>query len=545
MKKTLILVLGLVFANLSFAQSTISISGSSTVEVGVPYNYAFDFNPQYPWNASGTVQADSYIITEWIVSTDTNGQSASIIGYINTPSNQSSYYYDGTYNNSNPKTIPIQWGDGTFLSSDNITVKVSGLYRKNSTGENIGYFNYQPQAIKSITVQRLVAPIIQGNTNVASCSQANQTYTFTNDTNSTNRLWSVDGGATIVGSATGTSVTVTPPFVGNFNVSCTVKRSGSNSSYSVSGSKSISRTPFTGSAIISGASAFCASSSYYLANVSANQTISWSLSNPTFASLSSTTNSTIDITGIKQGDVTLTARITNVCGEFYDVTKVITIGVNNILPELTTPSGFPYSYPYYNVPESCTDPVYVFITTSPNTNSNSTTKVMRFTYNGISIVKQPVANYYFFLYTSDFNIEEGTIFNVKAEYGNDCGFASTSRNFKLYRPTLCECGVGNGCLQLAKMANPKLKNSTIEKINEIKIYPNPANDVINIDFGITNLSNPRSTNISIYNMLGIQVDSFNINESKTTLDVKKYAKGVYIIKITNDELEENHQFIIK
>jgi hypothetical protein len=393
MKKTLILFFSVLFTNFLMAQSTVSISGPTSVEVGVPYNYTFEFKPVYPW--LNGVQADSYIITEWIVSTGTNGSSSGITGYINTPSNQSSYYYDGTYNNSNPKTIPIQWGDGTFLSSDNITVKVSGIYRKNNTGENIGYFTFLSNT-KSVNVERLIAPIINGTTNIANCDQTNQTYSYSNATNGNNSLWTVTGGATIVGSANGTSVIVTPPLIGNFNVNCIVKRSGGNSNYNISGSKTITRTPFTGSATINGSAALCTSDSYYLSGLLANQTITWSLSNPTFASLSSTINSTTTITGIKQGDVTLTARITNICGGFYEVTKVITIGVNNVLPVLTTPSGFPFSNSPYNVPESCSEPVYVFVTTSENTNSNSTSKTMRFTYNGISITKQPVDNYYFF-----------------------------------------------------------------------------------------------------------------------------------------------------
>ena len=223
MKKILFLCFSLVFAKVMFAQQSVSISGPSNVEVGVPYNYTFAFTPVYPWNQSNTVQADDYVITDWIVQTGTNGQSVSVPGYINTPSNQSSYYYDGTYDNSNPKIVAIQWGDGTFLSIDNITVKVSGFYKKNSTGEVIGYFNFVEKA-QSVTVQRIVAPIIEGPSPILSCNQTNQTYTFSNATNSNQRLWTVSG-ATIIGSATGTSVTVKPNLTGNFNISFTVKRS--------------------------------------------------------------------------------------------------------------------------------------------------------------------------------------------------------------------------------------------------------------------------------------------------------------------------------
>jgi hypothetical protein len=241
MKKILILCLSVLFSNFLIAQESVSITGSSSVEVGVPNNFTFTFNPQYPTNQLTNVTADSYIITGWAVSTGTNGIAGSIPGYIGTPSNTSSYYNDNTYNNSNPVTIPIQWSNGTFSSSDNITVKVSGIYRKISSGASIGYFNFITNT-KPVTVERIVTPIINGASTVASCDQTYQTYSYSNATNSNNRLWTVTGGATIVGSATETVVTVNPPLTGNYDVYCTVNRTGGNPNYKAVGSKTISRT---------------------------------------------------------------------------------------------------------------------------------------------------------------------------------------------------------------------------------------------------------------------------------------------------------------
>lgn len=342
MKKILFLCFSLVFAKVMFAQQSVSISGPSNVEVGVPYNYTFAFTPVYPWNQSNTVQADDYVITDWIVQTGTNGQSVSVPGYINTPSNQSSYYYDGTYDNSNPKIVAIQWGDGTFLSIDNITVKVSGFYKKNSTGEVIGYFNFVEKA-QSVTVQRIVAPIIEGPSPILSCNQTNQTYTFSNATNSNQRLWTVSG-ATIIGSATGTSVTVKPNLTGNFNISCTVKRSGANSNYSKTGSKTVTRIPPTTTAIISGNLRLCSgSTSYTVTNLPVGHTFSsWSISSSSIATLSSTTNATTSLTKVGQGTVTLTANILNSCNETIPITKIIYVG-SPILPATAFVDGATYT----------------------------------------------------------------------------------------------------------------------------------------------------------------------------------------------------------
>ena len=342
MKKILILCFSLVFVNVMFAQQSVSISGPSNVEVGIPYNYTFNFTPVYPSNTTTGVVADDYVITEWIVQTGTNGQSTSVPGYINTPSNQSSYYYDGTYDNSNPKTVAIQWGDGTFLSNDNVTVKVSGIYKKNSTGENIGYFTFL-QKIQSVTVQRLTAPIIEGASPILSCNQTNQTYSFSNATNSNQILW-VASGATIIGSATGTSVTVKPNLTGNFNISCNVKRSGANSNYTKTGSKTVTRIPPTTTAIISGNLRLCSGSTpFTVTNLPVGHTFSsWSISSSSIATLSSTNSATTSLTKVGQGTVTLTANILNSCNETIPITKTIYVGAP-ILPATAFVNGATYT----------------------------------------------------------------------------------------------------------------------------------------------------------------------------------------------------------
>lgn len=426
------------------------------------------------------------------------------------------------------------------MTSDNITVKVSGIYKKANTGENISYFSYL-QNSKPVTVERLTDPIIGGISPIAGCDQTNQTYTISNYTNSNQNLWQVSG-ATIVGSATGTTVTVTPPLAGNFSINCTVKRTGANSNYSKTGSKTITRASFTSNATITGNSTFCTSSSYTLDGLLPNQTVVWSLSNAFSGTLSSTTGSTTSVTKGSRfsGDVDLIAKITNPCGEFVYITKNLTLGINSISPILTSPSGYPYSYPYNNAPLSCSESMYVFKTSSENTNLNDSTKKMQFTCNGITIVKLPVANYYFYLYASDFNISAGNSFVVSAKVGNSCGFSSSATTFTLYRPTLCECGVGSGCYQLPRLAD----TNTSEKSKRFDVFPNPASNIINIELKDKYSSNSIKE-AAIYNVYGSLIKKINIQNNKGILNVSSYAKGIYLLKINNNGLEENHQVIIQ
>ncbi len=73
MKKYFSLLIFISFSYNIGAQQTVSIQGPTNVEVGIAYDYTFTFNPVFPQGSDGT-QANQYIITEWIVTTGTNGE---------------------------------------------------------------------------------------------------------------------------------------------------------------------------------------------------------------------------------------------------------------------------------------------------------------------------------------------------------------------------------------------------------------------------------------------------------------------------------------
>ena len=70
-------------------------------------------------------------------------------------------------------------------------------------------------------------------------------------------------------------------------------------------------------------------------------------------------------------------------------------------------------------------------------------------------------------------------------------------------------------------------------INIVKIYPNPASDLLTIDLlGATAMHN---TTLSIFNLQGQLLFQQEINREKTSLDLNTFAKGMYIVKICNDK----------
>lgn len=77
-------------------------------------------------------------------------------------------------------------------------------------------------------------------------------------------------------------------------------------------------------------------------------------------------------------------------------------------------------------------------------------------------------------------------------------------------------------------------------LNSIRLFPNPANETINIAIA-------DKTNIpekyTIYNAVGQIVDTGNITSAIQTLDVTKYAKGIYFVKLAKGQEATTLQFI--
>ena len=67
--------------------------------------------------------------------------------------------------------------------------------------------------------------------------------------------------------------------------------------------------------------------------------------------------------------------------------------------------------------------------------------------------------------------------------------------------------------------------------SNIKLYPNPATDILNINLGNTNLENQVKT-ISIIGIKGDLI--YKTDKFKSAIDVKNLSKGTYFVKIQID-----------
>ncbi len=75
--------------------------------------------------------------------------------------------------------------------------------------------------------------------------------------------------------------------------------------------------------------------------------------------------------------------------------------------------------------------------------------------------------------------------------------------------------------------------SSINKDFEYTIYPNPANDELNID---APFKNKTSGTLSVFNIIGHSLYQYNFNEDSIDhqIDVSAYSPGVYMLEIRTD-----------
>lgn len=91
--------------------------------------------------------------------------------------------------------------------------------------------------------------------------------------------------------------------------------------------------------------------------------------------------------------------------------------------------------------------------------------------------------------------------------------------------------------------NISLVEKTVASVNDafssnIAIYPNPANDFIQIS------TNETITGLEIYNVIGKKVISSN-NLTNKKINVSNLTKGVYILKIMSNDLVGTRRFLIE
>ncbi|EPR74557.1 hypothetical protein ADIWIN_0457 [Winogradskyella psychrotolerans RS-3] len=75
------------------------------------------------------------------------------------------------------------------------------------------------------------------------------------------------------------------------------------------------------------------------------------------------------------------------------------------------------------------------------------------------------------------------------------------------------------------------------ELNALAVYPNPAQDVLNIDY------KSELTGVKIYNLLGQEVLNRTAATSQMKLDISGLTSGVYIVKLSAEEGEHSFRVV--
>jgi len=83
-------------------------------------------------------------------------------------------------------------------------------------------------------------------------------------------------------------------------------------------------------------------------------------------------------------------------------------------------------------------------------------------------------------------------------------------------------------------------------LKAIAVFPNPATDLVNINFTAKNTSNVK---VELYDVTGKKVYENNLEQisgaSSQSINVSKFAKGVYVVKIVSDNTSETRKIVIE
>lgn len=161
--------------------------------------------------------------------------------------------------------------------------------------------------------------------------------------------WSVGSGWSGPVSTSASSITLTPTSFPYSPISVTPVLNGVPQPTKT---VTITLTPFTSSAAISGAVTVCTSATYTLNGLLAGQSLAWSISNTSVATITGASGNTVTVNKVGNGVVTLTATITNSCNQTKPINRTINVGSPSFPTTNMTGDASPLTgqYKVYSVP---------------------------------------------------------------------------------------------------------------------------------------------------------------------------------------------------
>ncbi len=390
---------------------------------------------------------------------------------------------------------------------------------------------------------------------------ANSTYSITGVTGATSYQWSISPSGAGLISGTGTTATV--DWNNSFTGTATITASGVNNcgtgSSSTALSVAISAPPATPTTP-TGLSQVCQGSSnisYQVNQVSSASGYEWLISPASAGTISGTgTTATVNWSATYAGSATISARAFNNCGNgSYSPTLTVVVGVAPATPDI--PSGditlcqdSPNSTYSTNSVTGATSYSWQIAPTTAGTVSGSTTSASvnwnaQFSGNAqltvAAVGSCGTGNYSGALAITIYpNPAQPTItqnydsllssYTIGNQWHTTNGIIIGATDY-FYIPSAnglysVEVTDANGCK--ARSADYAMTNIGIPMMlneKEVRIYPNPANDIVHISY-----SGTQQLDLRLYNVLGQKVLQSSFS-GITQLNVQSLSSGLYYVEL--------------
>ena len=270
---------------------------------------------------------------------------------------------------------------------------------------------------------------------------------------------------------------------------------------------------------VSGSSIVCSGGFNYTldGNLISGQSVSYSLSNNSIATLSNASNTgvTINVTG--NGALNLTATISNGCGQSYTRTKSLFAGAP---PAFAVARGTAESeycdIKYHYVPFTMADK-------NPLLNYN------------VTVFGMPPST------VSSFNAN-GFVLKFSKTFSGWVDFIVTASNSCGSKGVFREAHIDD-CNSIPYGSQLRIS----EPVSVFKVYPNPSSDVVYLDLADTDNVPEKNQKIEaiLYDMLGYKKEQVKIINNKASIDVSVLDAGLYILRVSINGETETHLISVK
>ena len=289
----------------------------------------------------------------------------------------------------------------------------------------------------------------------------------------------------------------------------------------------VSRPPFNTTATISGTDVICPpanATTYTIANAGAGNLVQWSSSNTAVATISNPTATQVTINKVGFGTFSLSAKITNSCGQIATVSKSVKI----LNPVIINPSNFTVA-PFIN--SQWCDQKWHYVEIVFPYQTGVTPIFLNVTYN-LGTLPSQIPGGIIYKFGKGYS---GTFFYDINFYTGCTGFEYSSDSFA---PLLIKT-----CAQL-----PQGRIANVDSNEKVyRIFPNPTKNSFNIELlqDLT-LSLKNSDVIAeLFDLFGNRIVSTKLSNELAFINTERLPRGIYILKINIDGKIENHRIQIE